>query len=133
MRASEWIPFRDGIQSGVGMIQVSHAYMRSLGETIPASLSPQVVEGFLRRELGFSGVIATDSLRMAAVTKDYKPGPAAVSALLAGADLLVLPADLDAAAQGILNAVKLGQLTMDRIEESAARILALKIQSGVIQ
>ena len=133
MRTAEWIPFRDGIQGGIGMIQVSHAYMRSLGETIPASLSPQVVEGFLRRELGFSGVIATDSLRMAAVTKDYKPGSAAVSALLAGADLLVLPADLDAAAQGIQNAVKLGQLSMDRIEESVARILALKIQSGLIQ
>ena len=80
-----------------------------------------------------SRVIVTDALRMTAVTKDYKPGQAAVAAIQAGADILLLPADLSAAAQGIFKALQTGQLTMARIEESVCRILMLKIQSGLIQ
>ena len=133
MRAQEWIPFRDGSAQGIEMILVSHAYLRTQGETIPASLSYQAVTGFLRGMIGYGGVIITDSLRSPAVTKDYKAGKAAVAALQAGADLLLLPADLDAAAQGIFKALESGQLTMARIEESVQRILILKIQSGLIR
>lgn len=133
MRAREWIPFRDGAANGVEMILVSHAYMRTQGETIPASLSYQAVTGWLREEMGYEGVIITDSLRFTAVTKDYKAGQAAVAAIQAGADLLLLPADLDAAAQGIFKALDSGQITMARIEESVRRILMLKIQSGLIR
>ena len=133
MRAQEWVPFRDGAAAGIEMILVSHAYLRAQGETIPASLSSQAITGFLRGELGYTGVIVTDSLRMTAVTKDHKPGPAAVAALQAGADLLLLPADLDAAVQGIQNALRSGQLTMARVEDSVERILTVKIQSGMIR
>ena len=133
MRAREWIPFRDGARQGIEMILVSHAYLRAQGETIPASLSAQAVTGFLRGEIAYDGVIVTDALRMTAVTKDYKPGQAAVAAIQAGADILLLPADLSAAAQGIFKALQTGQLTMARIEESVCRILMLKIQSGLIQ
>ncbi len=133
MRAKEWIPFRDGASAGIEMILVSHAYLRTQGETIPASLSYQAVTGFLRGQIGYDGVIVTDSLRMTAVTKDYKAGQAAVQAIQAGADILLLPADLDAAAQGVFKALNSGQLTMERIEESVRRILMVKIQSGLIR
>jgi len=128
----ELIPFRDGIQSGIEMILVSHAYLRTVGDDFPASTSAQVITGILRRELGYDGVIITDSLRMAAVTTNYKKGQESLAALKAGADMLLLPPDLDAAVSAIKKALATGEITMARIEESVSRILAVKIQRAMI-
>ena len=128
MRAWEWIPFREAIDNGIEMIMVSHGLMRLMEEEMPASTSKQVISGLLRGELGYQGVVVTDSLRMNAITSNYKTGQECVAALKAGADLLLLPPDLDRAIQAIHSAVSQGDLSMARIEESIVRILMLKIR-----
>lgn len=133
MRGLEWTPFRDAIAAGADMILVSHALVRAVGDDMPASTSHQVIGGLLREELGFDGVVVTDSLRMSAVTSQYKKGQEAVAALKAGADILLLPPDPDAAYQAILRALDSKELTMARIEDSVERILAVKIKMGWIQ
>ena len=89
--------------------------------------------GLLRGELGFDGVVLTESLRALGVTNFYAPGEAAVLAVQAGADMLFLSADPDAAAQGILRALQTGEISRERLDESVERILALKIASGLIR
>lgn len=133
MRGAEWIPFADGIREEIEMILVSHGIVRAVGDDMPASLSRRVIQGLLRDELGYDGVVVTDSLRMSAVTSGFSSAQAAVQALQAGADILLLPASLDGAVQGISRALDAGELTMSRIEESVERILAVKIRMGLIQ
>lgn len=133
MQAVDWFPFRKAVEEGAGMIMVSNAPSRAAGDGMPACLSPVVIGQWLRQDLGYQGVVVTDSLRMGAITSLYKPGTAAVEALKAGADLLLLPANADIAVSSILRAVRAGDLTEERINESVERILALKIDQGVIQ
>ena len=133
MRAVEFVPYRDAIANDAEMILVSHAIVRSVGDDMPASTSYMVIQGILRGELGYDGVVITDSLRMSAVTSSYKTGQESVAALKAGADLLLLPPDFHAAVKAIQQALAKGELTMARIDESIERILALKIRMGWIQ
>ena len=130
MRAQEWIPFQDAVNNGAGMILVSHAILRSLGDDVPASTSSRVIKGILRGEMGFQGAVVTDSLRSAAITSTYKKGQESVAALKAGADILLLPPDVDAAYRAVKQALSTGELTMERIEESVVRILKVKIAMG---
>lgn len=133
MEGAEWIPFRDGIGQDIEIIMTSHLSARGLGDTLPASLSPMVIQQYLRDTLGYDGVVMTDSLRMAAITDNYKPGTAAKMALAAGADILLLPGSLSEAVTAIEKAVNDGEISTERIEESVERILALKIRRGLIQ
>lgn len=130
MRAMEFIPFRDAATAGAGMILVSHAIVRATGDDLPGSVSSQVINGILRGELGFQGAVVTDSLRMSAITSNYKKGQESVAALKAGADILLLPPDLNAAFRAVKQAVNTGEITMARVEESVARILMVKIAMG---
>ncbi len=132
MRALEWIPYQDAIDSGIEMILVSHGLVRAVGDDIPASTSYPVITGILRNEMGYDGLIITDSLRMTAVTSNYKKGQECVAALKAGADMLLLPPDLSAAVQAIKKALISGELTMERIEQSVERILAVKIRLAMV-
>ena len=132
MREWEFIPFRDGIENGIEMILVSHGLVRTVGDDIPASTSAAVITGLLRRELGYDGLVITDALRMSAVTSNYKKGQESLAALKAGADMLLLPPDLDAAVRAIRKALDSGEITMARIEESVERILAVKIRMAMI-
>ena len=130
MQAQEWIPFQDAVNNGAGMILVSHAILRSLGDDVPASASSRVIKGILRGEMGFQGVVVTDSLRSTAITSTYKKGQESVAALKAGADILLLPSDLEAAYRAVKQALSTGEITMERIEESVVRILKVKIAMG---
>ncbi len=130
MRAWEWIPFRDAAKAGAEMILVSHAEVRAVGDDMPASTSSRVIKGILRGELGFDGAVVTDSLRMSAITSVYKKGQESVAALKAGADILLLPPDLDAAFRAVKQALRAGEITMARVEESVVRILKVKIAMG---
>ncbi len=130
MRAWEWIPFQNAADAGAGMILVSHAVIRSIGDDMPASTSSRVIKGLLRGELGFEGAVVTDSLRMSAITSVYKKGQESVAALKAGADILLLPPDLDAAYRAVKQALRTGEITMQRVEESVVRILKVKIAMG---
>ena len=133
MMAFEWIPFQNGIEQGVEMIMISHLIARGMGDDVPASLSPVVIQQYLRETLGYDGVVITDALRMNAITENYKPGTAAKMALQAGADIILLPGSFGTAAQAVMEAVENGEISRERIEESVERILALKIQRGLIQ
>lgn len=133
MAAWEWLPFMDAVNGGADMIMMSNGTVRSVGDDMPASLSRQMIGGALRTYLGYDGVVITESLRMTCVTASYKPGKAAVLALQAGADMLFLSEDFQAASQAVFKALDTGELTLDRIEESVERILALKILSGLIR
>lgn len=131
MRSSEWIPFREGIQNDIEMILVSHGLFRLIEDDMPASTSNRVINGLLRGELGYQGVVVTDALRMNAITSNYRTGQECVAALKAGADILLLPPDLGRAVRAIQTAISQGELSMRRIEESVIRILAVKIRMNV--
>lgn len=133
MRLEEFVPFRDAINDGADVIMVSHVLVRAVGDDMPASTSPRVINGLLRGELGFDGVVITEALRMSAVTGVYKSGQECVAALKAGADLLLLPKDFQAGVRAVRQALSTGEITMERIDESVERILALKIRYGLIR
>ena len=101
------------------------------GEDTPASLSPQLM-GSIRTGLGFSGAIVTDSLAMEGITGLYSAGEAAVLAVQAGADILLMPNGLAEAFDAVVAAVEEGTIPESRIDESAARVLALKEKRGLI-
>jgi beta-N-acetylhexosaminidase len=127
LRKTELVPFRAQIDAGAEMIMVGHISLPNVtGDGTPASLSPAVITGLLREELGFNGVVITDSLSMGAITEDYPSGRAAVLAVKAGADMLLIPEDIPAAFQALLKSVKSGEIPESRIDESVVRILALK-------
>lgn len=128
----ELIPFISGIDAGADLVMAAHISVPSVtGDETPASLSYELITEKLRGELGFDGVVATDSLAMGAVTLDYSPAEAAVAALAAGADMLLMPEDYREAFEGVLAAVKSGELSESRIDESALRILRLKEKCGL--
>ncbi len=133
LRGLECIPFQKAISDHAEMILVSHGKIRIMGEEDPSSCSNIMINGILRGQLGYSGVVVTDALRMQAITSVYKKGQECVAALNAGADILLLPPDLDAAVSAIKRALATGEMTMERIEESVQRILAVKIQMSVFQ
>lgn len=128
MGEEELVPFRAAIEAGVPMVMVGHLSCPQVtGTDEPASLSKALVSDTLRDSLGFSGVAITDSLSMGAVTSKYQPAEAAVAALEAGEDMILLPDDFKAAYQGVLDAVSSGRLSEDRIDESLRRVVQLKL------
>lgn len=101
LREAELLPFRAGIEAGAGMIMVSHMSAPAVtGDNTPCDLSPAVVTDLLRTELGYNGVVITDAHNMGAITANYTPGEAALLAIEAGCDLILMPDDLDARPAG---------------------------------
>lgn len=133
LREAELLPFRAGIEAGAGMIMVSHMSAPAVtGDNTPCDLSPAVVTDLLRTELGYDGVVITDAHNMGAITANYTPGEAALLAIEAGCDLILMPDDLDAALQALRDAAADGTLTETRIDESVLRILTLKAKAGLL-
>lgn len=133
MASAEWIPYAAGIEEGIEMIMISHLTAQELDKTAPSSLSKNVIQHLLRDRMGYNGVVVTDALRMEAIVENYDSDEAAVQAIQAGADLLLLPNNFKKAVEGIRKAVAQGDISMARLDESVERILALKIQYGLIQ
>ncbi len=128
LQSCELIPFRDGIRAGIPCIMVGHFSLPQVtGDNLPASLSPAVITGLLREEMGFDGIVITDALNMGAIAQQYSSAEAAILALKAGNDILLMPADFKSAYQGVLDAVARGELTTERIDESVRRILRIKL------
>lgn len=133
LETCEFVPFQAGIQAGADLVMVGHISLPQVtGEDTPACLSQDIVTGLLRQQLGFEGLAVTDSLSMQAITDAYTPGETAVLAIQAGMDLLLMPADLEEAVNGVLEAVESGDLTQQRIDESVLRILSIKLEQGII-
>src|SRR5262249_54626582 len=157
----EFVPFRAAIEAGVGSIMSAHialpqietelaAPVRPLNEretaaaeflslteadaarvTLPATLSPKIMAGLLRRELMFGGVIVTDAMSMAGVAARYTPAEAAVKAIKAGADVIEKSPDIDAAIAGIKEGLAKGEITEARINASVERVLRAKAALGL--
>jgi beta-N-acetylhexosaminidase len=156
----EFVPFKASVNAGVGAVMVGHIALPQIDATtvkplpenlkskpidtdqngeiidekaaMPATMSP-VIGHILRNDLKFDGMIVTDALSMSGLTIYFTPEEAAVRALEAGADMLLKPANVDASFSGVLQAVKSGRLTEQRVEESARRILAAKYELGLVK
>ncbi|MFT5340171.1 MAG: beta-glucosidase [Cyanobium sp.] len=121
LAAIELPPFQQAIAAGVASVMTAHLMLPALDGERPATLSKPVLTGLLRRELGFEGLIVTDALVMDAITGRYGAGEAAVLALEAGADLVLMPADAGAAIAAIAAALQGGRLDRKQLEASAER------------
>ena len=123
----EMIPFRKGIETGTQLIMTAHICLPNVtDESIPSTLSPMILQEKLRGELGYKGIIITDSMGMGAITQEYSPEEAAIRALEAGCDIILDPADYVSAFEAVVSAVESGRLTMAQIDERVSKVLALK-------
>ena len=134
LEACELLPFRAGIEAGAPCVMVGHISLPGVTrQDLPATLSFGAVTCLLRQRLGFEGLIITDSMSMEAITDHFDSGEAAVMALRAGVDVILMPESLPEAVDGIREAVENGELTEARIDESVLRILETKLRSGIIE
>ena len=133
LERTELPPFKAGIAAGADAVMTGHIEMPALdpAPNTPTTLSRPIVTGLLRGELGFNGLIYTDSMGMAGVNAMYKPGQAAVLAVKAGNDVVLHSPDDAAAFAAIRDAVASGDIPMARIEQSVERILRAKAKAGL--
>lgn len=133
MEETEFVPFRAGIEAGTDMVMVGHISAPELteGDNVPSSLSESVITGILRGELGYEGIVITDALNMGAVTEYYEPDVAAIMALKAGADMILMPEDFVQAYEGVLAAVQDGTISQERVDDSLRRIYRVKLKGRV--
>ncbi|MGH9314716.1 MAG: glycoside hydrolase family 3 protein [Vicinamibacterales bacterium] len=131
--AIELVPFRAGVAAGAGAVMTAHIEMPALDPSkgIPTTLSRPIVSGLLRDEIGFRGLIYTDSMGMQGVTAQFSPGDAAVRAIKAGNDVVLHSPDDLAAFQGIKAAVEKGEIPMAQVNASVERILRAKALAGL--
>jgi beta-N-acetylhexosaminidase len=125
----EFPPFRHAIAQGIASMMTAHVLYRALDPELPATLSPAIINSFLRQELKYDGVVLTDDLEMHAIIDHYGVEDAAVRAVLAGCDVLLICKDRDrevAAFGAIEQAVASGAISTERLNLSAARIARLK-------
>ena len=135
----ELAPFRSAILAGVDSVMVGHLLVPAVEPDTnrPASISAKVIQGLLKGQLGFRGLVVTDALDMAGLTTIFSgsehdvSAAEAVAAVQAGNDLVIIPGDLDGAATGLVNAVKHGDITEARIDDSVLKILRVKASLGL--
>lgn len=128
LKKKEFLPYSNAIAQGMDFVMVGHISVPNVtGDDTPASLSEKMIIEVLRKDLGFKGIVMTDYLNDKTIVKNYGAADAAVKAIQAGADLLLEPDDLEAAYEGVLKAVKKGDITEDRLDESIYRILRVKL------
>lgn len=132
LKECELIPFQNEINQGIQMIMVSHISVPNvLGDNTPSSLSSVMVQDLLRDQMHFDGIVITDGLDMGAIVNAYDSATAAVMAIQAGDDILLMPENFSLAYQGVLDAVNQGVISKDRIETSVRRILRYKYRNLV--
>jgi beta-N-acetylhexosaminidase len=128
-------PFRKAIAAGVDAVMTAHVRVPALDPDPGhvATTSPRIVTDLLKNQLGFKGIVVTDALDMAGLSGLYaaNPGRAAVDAFKAGNDVLTMPADLDASYRALLEAVRTGEVSQERLDASVLKILRAKAQLGL--
>ena len=133
-RTNEFVVFQNAIDAGANMIMVGHMSAPALaGDNTPSSLSSAVVTDILRNELNFRGVIITDAMNMAAISNYYGADEAAIMALKAGCDMILMPEDFEKAYNGVLEAVRNGTISEERINDSLRRIYRIKYADKIEQ
>jgi beta-N-acetylhexosaminidase len=134
METLELVPFRAAIQHGVDAVMTAHMAVPAFDtEQQPATLSANVLTGLLHDELHFSGLVVTDALEMQGITSLYSQGEAAVRAVQAGADVLLMPTDPGACIRALMNAVRSGRISRQRIDASVAKIASAKNRVGLFR
>jgi len=131
LREEEFLPFAAGIAAGADMVMTGHLIVPDVDE-LPATLSRILITDILRGELGFDGVVITDSLAMSAISGHFSVEFVAVSAINAGVDILLMPVEVEETISALVSAVESGEVPESRIDESVGRILRLKIAMGLI-
>ena len=131
----ELVPFRAAIAAGAGSVMTGHLSVPALepDPNTPATLSHNILTDLLRKQLAFQGLIVTDAMDMGGITVRFSPGEAAVRAVVAGADCLLMPPVADAAFEALQAAVKSGRISRERLDESVRRILQAKARLGLQQ
>jgi beta-glucosidase-like glycosyl hydrolase len=129
----ELFPFAQAVREGIAAIMTAHIAMPSLtgDESLPATLAPQVLTGLLREGMGFEGLIFTDAMDMYAIDRRFPREEAAVRALEAGADVILMPPDVQAARDGLVAAVRQGRIAEERLDRSVRRVLGAKERLGL--
>ena len=132
LKEIELVPFQSGCDRGIDFIMVSHVSTPNItGSDIPATLSRQIVTDLLRQEMGYQGIIITDSLNMGAVSEHYSPQEAAVMAVQAGCDMLLMSDYFELSYNAVLDAVADGRIREEDIDASVSRIIEAKLMVSV--
>lgn len=132
IRREELLPFISGIESGADFVMIGHMTVDAFDDENPATFSKKIITDLLREELGYDGIIITDAMNMGAILNTYTSGDAAVAAIRAGVDVILMPNDLDVAYEAVYDAVESGDIPESRIDESVARILSCKREKGLM-
>lgn len=128
----ELFPFRAAFSADVAGVMSAHiAFPALTGDSTPATLSPQLLSGLLREELGFGGLAITDALNMGGIVRSYGEAEAAVLAVKAGADVLLMPPNIPLVIEAIVSAIESGEISEDRINESVQKLLHAKARLGL--
>lgn len=134
LNSLELIPFKKGIEQGADSVMTGHLIVPQVtNDEIPSTLNPKISTDLLRKELNFKGIIVTDGMEMGAIVKNYSEEKSVVMAVQAGADVILLPLDAIRAIDWIEAAVKRGELTEERINESVRKILEAKYRLGLTE
>ena len=128
LKQSELVPFAHAIENGAEFIMAAHISVPNItNDDTPTSLSKTMITDVLREQMGYDGIVVTDAMNMGAVTEQYTSAQAAVKALQAGADIILMPENFQEAYQGVLDAVKSGELTEQQIDTAVTRIVKVKV------
>ena len=128
LKASELVPFQFAIDTRAEFIMVGHVSVPNItGSTLPSSLSEYMITQVLRTDMGFEGVVVTDAMNKKAITASYDSAEAAITAIEAGADIILMPEDFKEAYEGVLEAVRSGEISEERINASLVRIVKAKL------
>lgn len=136
LEAIEFVPFREALKAGLDSVMTAHVFFPALEPEpgLPATLSKNVLTGLLRQEMGFDGVICTDCLEMKAISDNYTPEETALKAVDAGADALLVSHTYErqmAMFEALVEAVRSGRIPVERVEESAYRIVRMKLSRAM--
>ncbi|NKQ18869.1 glycoside hydrolase family 3 protein [Brevibacillus laterosporus] len=139
----EFIPFRQAIKEGVDSVLVAHIAFPQIESTkvmsnqkgksiyLPATLSPRLIQGLLRKEFGYDGLVITDAMDMGGITQHFETVDASIRAMNAGADIILMPPDVEKVSLGMQEAVMAGAIKKERLDEAVRRILSVKIRRGI--
>lgn len=133
IRETELLPFKAGIEAGADFVMISHVTLVNVTEEkVPSSVSGEIITDLLINELGYKGIVITDSFSMGAITKEYNTADAVTKAVSAGADMILMPTDLNTAYTALLEAVENGVISEERIKKSVRKILTLKAEKQML-
>lgn len=145
LKEVELYPFQEAMNAGIDAIMSAHVTFPEIDDTtaisrkdgtevaVPGTLSHKILTGLMREEMDFNGVIVTDAMNMAAIADHFGPVDAAIRAVKAGADIVLMPVGIVEVANGLYDAVNAGEISDERLEQSVERILTLKLNRGIVK